>query len=93
MTIVSLLKAIRLLMKSEVLFSMINDGALVVQRESNGSRYSINYKIVQEKYPECMEELIIGNLNDYERMAYELGYFDYQVTDDGKLAWYFIRDE
>ncbi len=78
-------------MKDPDIKDMIENGALIVKRDSSESRFFIDFSVMQRKYPEYVEYMVRHTLNDYELSAYESGLIYYTINSAGYLEWRLTR--
>ncbi len=71
---------------SNIFFAMRDSGALMPGKDYMS--FDVNFAIVAEQFPEYLEHVVCGTLNELERKAYEQGYMAYKVLPNGLLQWH-----
>lgn len=49
--------------------------------------FDVNFFIVYTQFPQYLEELVLFNLNPFEREVYKQGYMYYTILPNGRLLW------
>jgi hypothetical protein len=68
----------------KVYWDMVEAGGITPTDDP--ARFTINFSIVKQQFPQWMEHMVLQTLNETEQWAYLNGYVMYQVVD-GLLAW------
>lgn len=76
------------LITEQILFRMIESGALVLKGESKDSPFLINFAIMEERYPQYLEYFIEQSLNVIEQSMWRNGFIHYTILDNGMLQWH-----
>lgn len=67
---------------------MMGIGVLTVREVKDGNLvFDVNYKLLQENFPDWMEYFVIQNLTSDALSLYHQGYWAYIVMEDGSLQW------
>lgn len=70
---------------SDVALKMIERGALYPLADHQ--TFGINFRIVADEFDDWLEDLVLLNLNEFERKMYLDGYVAFLITDNGLLEW------
>jgi hypothetical protein len=77
------------MLREKVIEAMRKKGILKIKYvdPAGNAHFDIDFKLVEEHFPQFVEEMVLINIGDFDRELYEIGYIAYTILPDGTLQW------